>query len=100
MPPCPSRLKWGRRSVSAASSFGRLFWEPAMPRLVSRKTWMFLLTAFLASFLVQEALRVAAPAVAFAQQPDENPAAGADAPPAQAAPGAPADESQAKPQKS
>jgi len=58
-----------------------------MLRLASRKTWTFMLGTFLAIWLAQDALLVFAPAIASAQQPDENPAPVADAPaPAQGAP--------------
>ncbi len=45
-----------------------------------------MLGTFLAIWLAQDALLTFAPAIAFAQQPDENPAAAPDAAPAQAAP--------------
>jgi len=72
-----------------------------MPRLVSRKAWLFLFGMFLAVLLAQEGLRLAVPVVAAAAQQDENPAPPADAgaaPAPAAAPGAPADESQPKKQ--
>src|SRR5438445_319424 len=51
-----------------------------MPRLASRKTWVFTLGAFLAILLAQEGMKLLAPSIAAAaQQPDENPAPAADA---------------------
>src|SRR5262245_43857536 len=70
-----------------------------MPRLVSRKSWTFMLGTFLAIWLVQDALTVLAPAIAFAApQPDENPAPVADAQAPAAAPPAAPEESKPKQQ--
>src|SRR4051794_23291210 len=66
----------------------RAFGETLMPRLMSRKTWVYVLGTFLALWLAQDALTIFAPAIAAAaQQPDENPAPAVDAP-AAAAPAA------------
>jgi len=72
-----------------------------MPRLVSRKAWLFIFGMFLAVLLAQEGLRLSVPVVAAAAQQDENPAPAADAgaaPVQPAPPGAPAEESQPKKQ--